>query len=178
MLARLASTDSLTGLDNRRQFMQVTQQALRSNDTEEPLSLIMFDLDNLKWINDNFGHQSGDWVLCEVSKNLTARLAERTVSCARVGGEEFVLCLAGTDVNEALAYCHEIQSWLAGIDTKTKLDGLQLSASFGVCDSNQVGKQLDTLLSGADFAMYKAKKAGRRQAVKYPMEQGSKEESI
>jgi len=178
LLARLASTDSLTGLDNRRQFMQVTQQALRSNDTEEPLSLIMFDLDNLKWINDNFGHQAGDWVLCEVGKILSARLAESTVSCARVGGEEFVLCLMGMDVNQALAYCSDIQSWLAGIDTKAKLDGLQLSASFGVCDTHQVGKQLDSLISGADLAMYKAKKAGRRQAVKYPMEQGSKEEAI
>ena len=178
LLVRLASKDSLTGLDNRREFIQVTQQALRSNDTEEPLSLIMFDLDNLKWINDNYGHQAGDWVLSEVGKILIARLVESTVSCARVGGEEFVLCLKGTDVNLALAYCNDIQSWLAGIDTKAKLDGLQLSASFGVCDTNQVGKQLDSLISGADLAMYKAKKAGRRQAVKYPMEQGSKEESI
>ena len=178
LLSSLASTDTLTGLDNRREFMQVTQQALRSNNTEEPLSLIMFDLDNLKWINDNFGHQAGDWVLCEVGKILSARLVETTVSCARVGGEEFVLCLKGMDVNQALAYCSDIQSWLAGIDTKAKLDGLQLSASFGVCDTHQVGKQLDSLISGADLAMYKAKKAGRRQAVKYPMEQGSKEEAI
>ena len=177
LLSSLASTDTLTGLDNRREFMQVTQQALRSNDTEEPLSLIMFDLDNLKWINDNYGHQAGDWVLSEVGKILIARLAESTVSCARVGGEEFVLCLKGTDVNEALAYCNDIQSWLAGIDTQAKLDGLQVSASFGVCDTNQLGKQLDSLISGADLAMYKAKKDGRRQAVKYPMEQGSKEEA-
>ena len=178
LLARIASTDSLTGLDNRREFLQVTQQALRGNDTEEPLSLIMFDLDNLKWINDNYGHQAGDWVLSQIGKVLTARLTVATVSCARVGGEEFVLCLKGTNVNEALAYCHEIQCWLAAIDTKAKLDGLQLSASFGVCDTNQVGKQLDSLISGADLAMYKAKKAGRRQAVKYPMEQGSKKEAI
>ena len=89
-----------------------------------------------------------------------------------------MILVKGTEVNLALAYCNDIQSWLAGIDTKAKLDGLQLSASFGVCDTNQVGKQLDSLISGADLAMYKAKKAGRRQAVKYPMEQGSKEESI
>ena len=170
LLARLASTDSLTGLDNRREFMQVTQQALQHNSSAEPLSLIMFDLDNLKWVNDNYGHQAGDWVLIQVGEVLAAQLTDATVSCARVGGEEFVLCLKDTDVYQALAYCHGIQDWLGDIDTQAQLDGLQLSASFGVCDTDQVGKQLDSLISGADLAMYKAKKAGRRRAVKYPMD--------
>ena len=178
LLARLASTDSLTGLDNRREFMQVTQQALQHNSSAEPLSLIMFDLDNLKWVNDNYGHQAGDWVLMQVGEVLAAHLTDATVSCARVGGEEFVLCLKDTDVNQALAYCHDIQNWLGDIDTQTQLDGLQLSASFGVCDTDQVGKQLDSLISGADLAMYKAKKAGRRRAVKYSMDKKDKEEAI
>ena len=178
LLARLASTDSLTGLDNRREFMQVTQQALQHNSSAEPLSLIMFDLDNLKWVNDNYGHQAGDWVLMQVGEVLAAHLTDATVSCARVGGEEFVLCLKDTDVNQALAYCHDIQNWLGDIDTQTQLDGLQLSASFGVCDTDQVGKQLDSLISGADLAMYKAKKAGRRRAVKYSMDKKDNEEAI
>lgn len=178
LLSERASKDALTGLDNRRRFMDVVQAMLEQSQLSEPVSLIMFDLDNLKWINDNFGHQAGDWVLQQVGVTLCTIFDSSAICCARVGGEEFIMCLPGTSADKALTYCEVIQQALGSIDTQSRLDGLLLSASFGVCDTNLVGRQLNALISGADLAMYQAKKSGRRRAVKYQLEYRLAEEAI
>ncbi|GGF55962.1 GGDEF domain-containing protein [Alteromonas lipolytica] len=164
---KLASTDALTGLANRRHFIAHMDNVLRKNRFVAPLSLILCDLDGIKQINDTYGHQAGDWALEQVGLVLREYATENTVCSARIAGDEFVICLESTSAVTAMEYCDQLQQHLAGIDTRAVCGDISLSASFGVCDTDQTGAILTALISGADLAMYQAKKAGRRRAVIY-----------
>ncbi|MBS3954572.1 MAG: GGDEF domain-containing protein [Methylomicrobium sp.] len=159
---QLADSDPLTGLNNRRALLEKYQliwsTALRNN---RNISLIIFDLDHFKSINDQYGHSKGDDVLVETGKIL-AKSARQGDVLARWGGEEFLLLLPETHLEAATALAERLRKIIAGIRLPTEGGELSFTASFGVVQRSQ-HETLDSLISEADGYMYKAKKQGRNR---------------
>jgi diguanylate cyclase (GGDEF)-like protein/PAS domain S-box-containing protein len=156
-LERLATLDPLTGVWNRRRFLEALEAEMeRFRRYVQPVSLIMFDLDHFKAVNDRFGHGAGDKVLAE-----TARLARENVratdSLARLGGEEFAVLSPGSDVPRALSLSEKLRRFMGA--HQFPLDGF-ITASFGVAGL-EAGMDIDQWLGRADDALYAAKRAGR-----------------
>lgn len=161
----LASTDMLTGLNNRRAFFDKAD-ALFSHcrRSEEPISVLMLDIDHFKKINDNYGHAVGDLALQNVGKLIQKNLRQSDL-CCRFGGEEFVLLLPDTSRQAAVEIATQLQQLMR--ESPLGLfgsDAVSLTASFGVCD---IGNTLDELLNNADLAMYHAKHQGRNCIITY-----------
>ncbi|EKO37457.1 MAG: diguanylate cyclase (GGDEF) domain-containing protein [Solidesulfovibrio magneticus str. Maddingley MBC34] len=153
-LRQLAQTDALTGLSNRRHFLEQAQAVLEDLQAQGGrASLIMLDLDHFKRINDVHGHQAGDLALREAARHLRAALREGDV-IGRLGGEEFGVLLPGLDSGEALAVARQLRRAVAA----SRPGGLRVTASFGLADGPP---QLDSLLVKADEYLYAAKEAGR-----------------
>lgn len=156
-LAQLSVTDKLTGLFNRQKLDVTLEQecewALRLG---HPLSVIIMDLDYFKSVNDTYGHQVGDEMLVTVARLLTARL--RQTDCAgRWGGEEFMLICPHTDLQGAKALAETLRQAIAVQPFPT---AGRRTASFGVACC-RAGDQVNTIVSRADEALYKAKRLGR-----------------
>ncbi|OEJ66932.1 hypothetical protein BEN30_11105 [Magnetovibrio blakemorei] len=158
-LREQATTDTLTGLLNRRSMLEILQDELnRAHRLGSPFSVVMFDIDLFKAVNDTFGHEAGDTVLTTIATRVTSRLRD-VDSFARWGGEEFLLLLPGTDLQGALALaetCREIiaDSPMPGVGVVT--------ASFGVADYRHE-KSVTALIRRADSALYDAKNKGRNR---------------
>ncbi|MDP2178995.1 diguanylate cyclase [Methylicorpusculum sp.] len=159
---QLAGSDPLTGLNNRRALLEKYQpiwsSALRNN---RNISLIIFDLDHFKSINDQYGHSKGDDVLVETGKIL-AKSARQGDILARWGGEEFLLLLPETHIEAATALAERLRKIIAGIRVSSEGGELSFTASFGVVQRTH-HETLDSLISDADRYMYKAKKQGRNR---------------
>ncbi|MDQ0823086.1 diguanylate cyclase (GGDEF)-like protein [Arthrobacter sp. V4I6] len=163
-LKELASLDDLTGLLNRREFLQQAQQQLRTNlDAGIDSAVVMADLDGFKAINDSFGHDAGDGVIRAFSD--ACRAAMRTADLVgRYGGEEFAMLLTGVDAQEAVRIADRINRLLA--EHSFLPDGApQPTASFGIVDTRIRSAGLQRLIREADGALYEAKAAGRNRAV-------------
>lgn len=153
----LATTDALTGAWNRRHFEQEARHELaRARRYGQPLSLVMIDLDRFKAVNDTFGHLVGDEVLVEVVRRMQARL-RLSDRLARWGGEEFVVLLPHSDLDEALQVAEKIRSVIAEFPI-TDVGALTVS-----CGVAQAGSQesLDDWFRRVDDALYRAKDLGR-----------------
>lgn len=152
----LAHTDPLTNLANRRSIIEALHQALEHHQkTGEPLSLVLLDLDRFKQINDRYGHEMGDKVLVHTAQVLQRNLRQ-SAHLGRWGGEEFVLLLPNTPLEEAQQLCERLQQLLA----ENPLDNLRpVSASFGIAMATSDDTP-DRLISRADTAMYLSKQAG------------------
>lgn len=156
-LRNAADTDELTQTWNRRHFYELlhdeTQRAIRYR---RPLSLIMFDIDRFKQINDSHGHAIGDQVLVFVGHEIQ-NAVRVTEYLARVGGDEFMLLLPETGLRDATNTAERLQGMLA--ERPLKSVG-SISCSFGVCEYIP-GETIDDFMRRADEAMYEAKEAGR-----------------
>jgi len=161
---KLAITDELTGLYNRRYFMEklVQQKAISERDGSD-FVICYCDLDHFKRINDAFGHHSGDAVLQLFTKILKVSLREIDY-VARFGGDEFVCLLANTDINSALKVTERIRSTLANYNFNDIAPSLRTTVSIGVANFRQFNTIKETLLS-ADNRMYRAKELGRNRVV-------------
>ena len=158
-LQRLATTDPLTGLLNRRSFSDLAEQHLREKVRYEGDScLVMMDLDHFKAINDRFGHEAGDAVLCAVTRIVHAQLREADLF-GRWGGEEFTILLPHTALDAALEISHRLS---AALYESTIEPAGRVSASFGVTPIRK-DENLNSLVKRADAALYKAKEAGRNR---------------
>jgi len=156
-LERLATTDELTGLFNRRYGIDaVKNEIARAQRSGRPLSLILLDIDHFKGVNDRFGHDVGDKVLADLARLLRERL-RRTDTAARWGGEEFAVILPETDCVGGRRFAGEL---LARMDEIKTPDGEGISASFGVVDYRG-DESASELVKRADRLMYRAKQAGR-----------------
>lgn len=164
-LERLATTDELTGVCNRRRFLEIAEHELRAaHRYGRALSLIMFDLDHFKRINDHYGHQCGDTVLTAAAETAGAWLRE-TDCLARYGGEEFAVLLPESARSEAEAVAERMRDALARLTVAWDGDQLSLTASFGVTSLVEEDRDIDQLLERADRALYEAKGAGRNRCV-------------
>lgn len=163
-LEHLVTTDTLTGLPNRRSFFARAQtEFTRSNRYDRPLSLVMIDVDHFKDVNDKYGHLAGDEALRHISEIMKSCIREADM-VARYGGEEFVLILPETDPEGAHFIAERVRSEIEAsglqIDSTTEL---KLTVSLGIaCMSRENRLQdIDRLLQEADDAMYRAKAGGR-----------------
>lgn len=164
---QLAEYDTLTGIFSRGHFTQVTTSALSyCKNAEQPLSLIMFDLDFFKKVNDNFGHACGDWVLKEVVRVCQATGRKNDIF-ARLGGEEFCLVLPSCQLSAAIERAEACRAAIESINTSATGHNFSVSASFGVTDAKHSGYALDKLLANADLAAYQAKHNGRNKVSVY-----------
>lgn len=163
-LQRQATKDYLTGLSNRRHFMEQGENELAQVQRYgHALSLLMLDIDHFKNINDSYGHKAGDIVLQKLSQILRETL--RTVDIiGRMGGEEFVVLLPETDLQEAVEVAERLREIVAGTEVIREAGlPLRFTISIGVVTMKQKHINLDILLNQADQALYKAKTAGRNK---------------
>jgi diguanylate cyclase (GGDEF)-like protein len=152
--------DWLTGLPNRRHFMQCTTEALVDRDD---VAVLVVDLDRFKQINDTLGHTAGDWVLVAVAERLRtlATIAGHQPLLARLGGDEFAVLLMGADNDTAEVAARAVVACLDQPVTIADL-AVEVGASVGIAASPQHGQDAEALLQHADVAMYQAKAAGSR----------------
>lgn len=154
--------DALTGIANRRAFDESLQyECLRSTRLQQPLSLVLIDLDHFKRVNDQYSHLAGDLVLKRVSVLLQQQVRDID-TLARWGGEEFAVLLPNTTLSAALEICERIRSQVRQIDCGDIDSSLQLTASFGVAYSGPQA-QPRQLVTQADAMLYLAKARGRDQ---------------
>jgi diguanylate cyclase (GGDEF)-like protein len=168
-LESLATTDSLTGLYNTRYFYKILEsEVTRTERYGLPFSLILFDIDNFKAINDNFGHQAGDAALQIVARALTDS-SRRTDTVARYGGEEFIVLMPNTPKSEA----EHLALRLKEAVEKAEYPGLgraPITLSGGVAACPRDASTATELLNAADMAMYRAKRTGKNKVVLYEPE--------
>jgi diguanylate cyclase (GGDEF)-like protein len=161
-LARAATTDSLTGLLNRRAFSQaLIREVVRSERAELPLSLIVFDLDHFKRVNDSYGHPVGDDALRAFAAILgQGRTATDLV--ARLGGEEFAMLLFNADGADAE---RRVERVARALGDWSRERGLKLTTSAGVASFSRGLDTPEALVKAADRALYAAKEAGRNRVL-------------
>jgi diguanylate cyclase (GGDEF)-like protein len=164
--AKLAFTDGLTGVANRRNFDDVfAREWSRAARDRSPLSLLMIDLDFFKSFNDSYGHQAGDLSLQRVARALQECVTRPADLLARYGGEEFVALLPGTDVPGAIAIGLEMQAKVESLRIAHGGSSLgRLSLSIGAASAQPAeGIAAESLLHAADDALYRAKLGGRNR---------------
>jgi len=160
VMHRLAHTDPLTGVANRRElYSDLQRESDKSERYGRPLSIIFFDLDHFKAVNDTYGHVCGDNVLCEVVRSVESVL-RATDRLGRWGGEEFVVLAPETDLREASRLAERLRVEIA---THRHHPAPTVTASFGFAQY-ETGDTPDTLIKRADQALYKAKILGRNRA--------------
>jgi diguanylate cyclase (GGDEF)-like protein len=166
-IRKLAVTDELTQIPNRRAFFIDAQKALSwSNRYHRPLTLALMDIDHFKKVNDTYGHDMGDEILRDVAK-LIINMTRATDIFARYGGEEFIICMPETDIDKAQSAIEKIR---AHISAHTFAHKKIVTACFGLA-SNDAHKDIEQLIHEADQAMYEAKNSGRNRVVIYKNEQ-------
>jgi diguanylate cyclase (GGDEF)-like protein len=166
-LKQASNTDFLTALLNRRAFAGIAEsQIAQARRHGAPLSLIIFDIDHFKKVNDQRGHAAGDAVLVAIAQ-LARRMFREGDFVARHGGEEFVALAPHCDLPAALALAERLRAAIETTDIPMP-DGspIRVTASFGVVSLQQPADNLDSLLQGADRALYAAKAGGRNRVIR------------
>ena len=163
-LRRLATTDPLTGVCNRRQFTTLAHQELeRAHRYDTALAVIMLDVDHFKTINDSWGHASGDEVLRTLTVTMAGELREVDI-LGRMGGEEFAILLPQTDLAGAWQVAERLRMAIVAMRLPVAEGVLRITASLGVAERQNGETVFDNLLGRADRALYRAKQGGRNQA--------------
>jgi diguanylate cyclase (GGDEF)-like protein/PAS domain S-box-containing protein len=163
-LQAFATTDFLTQLANRRHFMQLLEAELArlQRSPGQCATILMFDLDHFKAINDRWGHSVGDQALRHFAAILRAQL-RKTDAAGRMGGEEFAVVLGDTDLDKAMSFAQRIQGEL----TKTPIlhgdEQIFLAVSVGISALSAADASAETALSRSDIALYSAKRGGRNR---------------
>jgi diguanylate cyclase (GGDEF)-like protein/PAS domain S-box-containing protein len=165
---QLARTDALTGIINRRYLFELAERefdaALRYH---TPLSVLMFDVDDFKHINDNFGHALGDQALSQIAQVVLAQLRSVDVF-GRYGGDEFIILLPQSGNEEALVLGERIHASITSMRMNTNLGMISLTISMGIAGALHHTAQADSvedLFQRADRALYEAKQLGRNRTV-------------
>ena len=167
-LHHMATTDELTGLFNRREAMRAMgEQWATSVRSDQPLSCMIFDIDHFKRYNDSYGHDVGDLVLKKTSTTVrkAARLGERVY---RIGGEEFLIIMPLTNIDQALLAGERIRSTVEKNNVLVNDTSLTVTISVGVAERVLSVSKPDDLLKKADEALYIAKKTGRNKVCAAP----------
>ncbi len=168
-LYELATVDSLTGLNNKGYFQtRINEEFKRSMRYKQPLSVIMFDIDFFKAVNDTYGHKSGDYVLKEIAGVLRDSCRNNVDIPCRVGGEEF--CVISPETSEADAFHlaervrKEVEKITLKIDDKISI---KKTLSAGVASINEKSNSFEEVIDSADKALYHSKGNGRNQVTKF-----------
>ena len=161
-MERLAHTDGLTGLANRRHFdAQLARLLVQAELTGADVSLVMVDVDHFKRVNDQHSHLVGDAVLRSLATEISRHCRVSDLA-ARIGGEEFAVLLPTTTLLEARAVAERLRASVAALDLSAIAPGLRITVSAGV-SSSAAGTSVEALLAAADAALYAAKRGGRNR---------------
>lgn len=164
-LYRQATTDELTGVSNRRHFMELAQiEIKRALRHDQPLCLVLLDLDRFKVVNDTFGHDAGDHVLKTLANICMYNVRDIDIF-ARLGGDEFVLLLPNADSERAMQIMERIRMKLTANPMLYHENPLNVTMSFGIAPVHQGEDSLDSLLRRADQALYRAKDKGKNRGA-------------
>jgi diguanylate cyclase (GGDEF)-like protein len=156
---RLAGSDALTGLPNRRHFEESLERELsRSSRTEQPVNLLMLDIDHFKKINDTYGHQTGDAVLRAVGRRLSETVRAEDV-VARYGGEEFAIIMPNAATEDAVLLADRV---LRAIELLVEVP---VTASIGIATYIRHAADANALIEAADKALYESKRTGRNRTT-------------
>jgi diguanylate cyclase (GGDEF)-like protein len=162
-LQALARIDTLTGIPNRRHFLELAEiEWNRFARYERPLSVMMIDIDRFKSINDAYGHQTGDQVLLAVAQTLT-EVRRHSDAVGRIGGEEFAILLPETTLAQAKMAAERLVRAVAQQEFKIGDEVIQTTVSIGVAEAWDTAADFAALMNQADQALYRAKKAGRNR---------------
>lgn len=166
-LERLATTDTLTDLPNRRHFLQYLHDTLRRIQRfEGPAALLMLDLDHFKRINDQYGHAAGDAVLQAFARTIQQALRQTDLA-GRLGGEEFAILLPASQESAARTFAERLRERVAKLRIVHGPDTIRITVSIGISFLMPADAQAEAALARADAALYQAKTEGRnRIAVK------------
>ena len=162
-IKHLSETDSLTGCFNRRAFAQfISQEYQRSVRYKQPFSLLMIDTDNLKQVNDTYGHNAGDELIKFFAKIIQHCLRSNDI-VARYGGDEFLILLVETNLSAANKVAKRINRLIRSTPLKLTNQKISTTASIGIANFPQHGNFIDELINRADLAMYHSKLNGKNQ---------------
>lgn len=164
-----ANRDALTGAFSKGALLERAPEAMkRAETTNEPLSVIVFDLDHFKKINDNFGHPGGDHVLKELGRIVGSTLIRGADFFARYGGEEFVLILAGTPTKTAVEVAERIRTTIQNTEFTFEGRKIPVTLSLGVATRGPTEVDWAHLFDRADKALYASKQGGRNRVTVAP----------
>ncbi|CAM2063734.1 Diguanylate cyclase [Sulfidibacter corallicola] len=163
-LRKLATTDGLTGVLNRRTFYEKAREEVeRATRLKHPLSLIVMDIDHFKRINDRFGHDAGDRAIVEVANRCSSQI-RKIDRFGRIGGEEFAAVLVETELADAIICAERMRKAVAGEELDLGETSIELTVSLGVTRWSPEDA-IETTFKRADAALYKAKESGRNKVV-------------
>ncbi|NVK23961.1 MAG: GGDEF domain-containing protein [Gammaproteobacteria bacterium] len=161
-----SNTDFLTGLHNRRYFINSVQEFLKlSKRNDKSASLLMIDIDDFKFINDIFGHDIGDSVLQNIADVIANTIRDSDI-CARIGGEEFSVFMPDCDQEGACLLAERIKEKATALTTQSHICDVKVSLSIGVCEITPKDTLTETM-KHADRALYFAKENGKNQVCNY-----------
>jgi two-component system, cell cycle response regulator len=160
-----ATFDELTGLLNRATIRERLQREFaHAQRTGDPVSIVLTDLDDFKRVNDTHGHPLGDEVLREAARRLATRMRSYD-ELGRYGGEEFLSVLPGCNLANALQVAERMREAMDGAPLETSVGPIHITASFGVATLDRApSPNIEAMISAADEALYRAKRAGRNRA--------------
>jgi len=171
-LEKLANTDSLTGVWNRRYLLNIAEkETQRSRRYNRPLSVLMIDIDHFKNVNDTYGHAVGDDVLMTMTETIINYLRNLDI-LGRFGGEEFVVLLPETDNKAAVITAERIRVNIEQINIPVDGKSVSITVSIGVASYQKGDANIDALIQRADAALYQAKNQGRNRVVTHHFLQG------
>lgn len=174
-LLHQAHTDELTGIHNRRHFLQLGRDEIsRSLRYDRPLSLLLIDLDHFKMINDNFGHDIGDEVLCRFSRLCRETLREPDI-LGRLGGEEFAIIIPEESLQGAILTAERLRG---AVENEFSNTPYRLTVSIGVTAMSESDTSISDLLKRADEMMYEAKHRGRNRVIARQLTLENQEQSL
>lgn len=161
----LSITDELTGLSNRRCFdTTLEKEFLRALRYNNKLTLVMFDIDHFKAVNDTYGHPCGDYILKEVA-NAALQTFRKTDTVFRFGGEEFVVILTETDLKQSKIPLERFRKTIETLDLNYQNQPVKITVSIGACQLDQSIGNKEEFLQKTDNALYDAKNSGRNKVV-------------
>lgn len=158
--------DALTGAYSKGAFLDKGPEAVkRAEVLSEPLSILVFDIDHFKKINDNYGHPAGDHILKELSKIVINKLIRSHDYFARYGGEEFVLLLAGSTLHQSMEVAERVRSTIQLNTFEFEGKAIPVTVSVGVATKEPQDADWQAIFKRADMALYQSKNSGRNKVT-------------
>lgn len=163
---KMAILDGLTGVHNKRYLLEFLERELSGHTRrQQPLALVLFDIDHFKAINDERGHLAGDAVLKQLAGRVTGRVRREDL-IARYGGEEFAAVLTATELRGAMQFAETLRRDIAGADFEFEADKFRVTVSLGIaCTDGRSEVSPEALIASADEKLYAAKRAGRNRTI-------------
>lgn len=162
-LEQLSRTDRLTGLNNRGYWQECQEREFTHFQRyQNKSSLVIFDIDHFKKVNDTYGHQAGDEVIRQCSSTLLSCARDVDI-CGRYGGEEFVILLSETDAKNAMIFAERLRKKIERILVNYEQYEIKFTVSLGICQLEEKIESAKNWLEGADQALYQSKESGRNK---------------